>query len=214
MTKAEDKDYRDCTIEKVDDGAEAYTLKISSGFSIGLKKRHCMRVMPHVGASIRIYGAAGTLIRGIDINGRECFYKTPEEQVAWMKKEAARMDLEMKERYETKEKVHLDEKYAALPELFKRRIDKFRTNNPEFRWKYEAYEMFVCTEAIKIATALNDSEKIKCFMDLPYKEQKFLVDISDQHSGNTMGAAIALAFIYVTNPEGVVKLHSALAPLL
>lgn len=215
MKKSEDTNYQDHVIKEVKDDKNYYAITVADGFSVGLNKKNCLRVIPHIGDTMRLYGdGLGSIIRGMDINGRECFYKTPEEQQVWNKKEVERLDREKKREYETEEKTDLDKQYAALPELFKRRIDKFRGNNPDFRWKYESYEMFVCTEAIKIVDALKTSEEIKRFMDLPYNKQKQLVNFSDQHSGNTMGAAIALAFIYVTQPEGVVRLHGALAPLV
>lgn len=38
--------------------------------------------------------------------------------------------------------------------------------------------------------------------------------ISEGHSGNTFGMACRLAYLYLTEPENVIKLHGALAPLV
>lgn len=45
----------------------------------------------------------------------------------------------------------MDVDYENLPDAFKKRIDRFRANNPDFRFEFESYELFCCMEAVKIA---------------------------------------------------------------
>jgi len=75
--------------------------------------------------------------------------------------------------------------------------------------------MFVCTEAMKIAEALSENAtSIRIFAGLSYAKQIRQVKLSDDHSGNTFGMAVQLAWLYSTDPENVVKLYGALAPLV
>jgi hypothetical protein len=52
----------------------------------------------------------------------------------------------------------MDAAYEALPDPLKRRIDRFRREDPDFRWKEEAYEMAACSEAGRLYTAALDPE--------------------------------------------------------
>lgn len=172
-------------------------------------------VKPRVGQVVSFYGAGEfRQIRGLKIGTEMVFYRTKEQQEEINRQQAKDYDNNQMKEFEEK-KGELDTQYAALPDVFKRRLDKFRTNNPEFRWKYEGYEMFVCTEAMKIAEALSENAaSIRIFAGLSYAEQMRQVKLADGHSGNTFGAAVHLAWLYSTNPENVVKLHGALAPLV
>jgi hypothetical protein len=114
-----------------------------------------------------------------------------------------------------KNKAKLDAQYQALPEVFQRRIDRFRTNNPDFRWKFEEYEILVCSQAVVIADALKTPEKISSWKSMGFKKQKRLVPgLSDGHSGNTFNAACFLATVYLEQPERVLEQHGAMVPLV
>lgn len=172
-------------------------------------------VQPKVGATAKFYGRGfGHVVRGVDIDDKEVYYRTPKEQEALHKQQCAAHNVEQKETFE-KNKAELDADYDALPPVFKARIDKFRQNNADFRWKYEGYEMFCCKEAVKIATAFNTPEAIKEFKEHGWEKQKaVLPGLGDGHSGNTFGAACYLAQLYIVRPNDVVKVHGALAPLV
>ena len=172
-------------------------------------------VKPRVGQVVSFYGAGEFRpIRGLKIDTEMVFYRTKDEQEELNRQQALNHDFEMRIEFE-EERSELDAQYDALPDVFKRRLDKFRTNNPDFRWKYEGYEMFVCMEAVKIAEALSENAaSIRIFAGLSYAEQMRQVELSDDHSGNTFGMAVHLAWLYSTDPENVVGLHGALAPLV
>jgi hypothetical protein len=75
--------------------------------------------------------------------------------------------------------------------------------------------MFVCTQAVLIADKLKTPEAIKEWKKLEYgKQQAQVPGLSDDHSGNTFGAACYLASIYLQEPESVVEVHGALSPLV
>jgi hypothetical protein len=50
-------------------------------------------------------------------------------------------------RFKTQQ-VQLDADYESLPQEFKSRIDRFRSRDPGFRIESEAYEMFICIQAM------------------------------------------------------------------
>lgn len=64
------------------------------------------------------------------------------EHGAWV----ANWNREQRETFD-KHKGELDAAYESLPPALKRRIDRFRAEDPKFRWSGEAYEMAACAEA-------------------------------------------------------------------
>jgi len=168
---------------------------------------------------VHLWGAFGYPVRGIAVAGKVLWYRTEAEQGEENRRLAEKMKQERRERFE-RDKADLDRQYAALPEVFRRRIDRFRENNPDFRWEYEAYELFCCAEAVKIAhTAIREyvttpGEWIQRFYKMPYEEQVLIAGIEDGHSGNTFGMACALARLFCEHREGVARAHGALAPLV
>ena len=209
-------------ITAVEDGKEYWGLSFDSG-GWSLAKSYGRE--PKVGDKISIRTAQGSKVVGCKINGEMVFNKTDEEVDEEHAAFVAKMKADRLVAFE-KEKPDLDRRYAALPRLFQLRIDKFRANNPNFRPEFEAYEMFCCDEAVKIATALgahgrhapegaDDLQDIFTnFKNLSYEEQKKLTGLDDGHSGNTFGIAVHLAYLYLKTPENVPKLHGALATLV
>jgi hypothetical protein len=232
--KAFDTEFEDVEVTKV--GKDYFTT--SEGWSFGTAKKWHIKIK--VGDTARFYGKGfGMPVRGLDINGVQCFYRTErqeeEKHQRWVKNYEAKKRAEFE-----KNKAALDESYNNLPEIFQKRIDKFRTNNPEFRWEFESYEMFCCEQAVLIATtigknlvdkavteglSLQEAKKViagrvpkalKEFSDMPWEKEKEMVPgLSDGHSGNTFDCAVALAGLYMSeSPENVEKLPGALAPLV
>ena len=115
-------------------------------------------IVPKEGDVIRFYGKGfGFPWRGLAINGVGIIYRTEEEDEAKRKQDIA--DREQREREEFAEKKdEMDARFDALPKPLQDRIARRRRNNPDFRWKYEGYEMFVCEEAVKFAGACADAE--------------------------------------------------------
>jgi predicted GIY-YIG superfamily endonuclease len=171
-------------------------------------------IVPVKGDKIKLYGnGLGSPVRGIVINDKVVYYRTVEEQEEKHKNDVEKFNNEKKKEFEENREEY-DKKYDSLPDVFKKRINRFRSAKTDFRWQYEPYELFVCEEAIKIADALKTEEEIKKFVDLDYSDQKKLVDIDDNHSGNSFGCACNLALVYVVRPEFVEKLHGALVPMV
>jgi hypothetical protein len=69
-------------------------------------------------------------------------------------------------------RVRMDAAYEALPEPLKRRIERFRAEDPDFRWKEEAYEMAACSEAGRLYTAVMDPATGKILKDAGIKLPK------------------------------------------
>lgn len=169
-------------------------------------------IEPKPGMIVRFYGKGlGYVVRGITIDGHVVFYRTEAQQEEKNREESNR---KRREQFEL-ERESIDARVAALPEIFRKRLDKFRRNNPDFRWKYESYELFCCEQAVEIANALVTADAIKEFSRKKYEEQKTAVPaLSGEHSGNTFGCAVQLAYLYLSQPEAVEAMHGALAPLV
>ena len=192
------------------DGYFHITTKEGTGFGLDLK----YNVEPKEGDSIEMETTNGSTIRGLKLNGVEVFYKTDEDLAREHKEWCENNKKRQLEEFE-KEKDSLDAKYNALPKVFQERIDKFRTNNPNFRVEYESYEMFCCEQAVEIANALQTKEAIKEFADLDWEQQKEKVpNLDGGHSGNTFGMSCRLAYWYLDNPETVAKAHGSLSVLV
>ena len=184
--------------------------------SMGCGMKASYGVIPKVGDTLSVYskgGAFGT-IRGMDLNGQKVFWKTDEdletERLEWLRNHEEEKQQKFKDGV-----AKMDEQYNALPKCFQERIDKFRTNNNRFRIDYESYELFCCEQALVIVKGCKTPEDIQKFAKLDWKEQlKLVPELSDGHSGNTFGAAVHLAYWYLQQPENVVKMRGALAPLV
>jgi hypothetical protein len=175
-------------------------------------------VEPQVGDTLTTFGWLYQSFHGQALNGRMLWYRSPEEVEAEHRAMVARMQAERRAKFE-EDREQLDRDYDGLPPLFKMRIDRFRKANPNFRWEYEDYEMFVCTQAVLLAEwASEQTDPTAAIVDWnakPYKEQLDAISgWSDQHSGNTHGCAVALAKEYVTHRERVPLMMGAMAPLV
>lgn len=201
------------TITDVQESEDWFEIS-QDGMCCGLKKKY--GVTPKVGDKLTVHTKGGTFgtIRGMDLNGKRIFWKTDEEleqeRLEWL----ANNEREKKDRFE-KNKAQMDADYEALPDAFKKRIDRFRENNPDFRVEFESYELFCCMEAVKIADACKTPEKVQEFKSLNWDEQMKMVEgLSDGHSGNTFGCAVALAYWYLSDENNVSKMHGSLSPLV
>lgn len=107
---------------------------------------------PRAGDALTIYTMGGlwTQIRGCRLRDTELYFQTEEEIEAANAQERREIEARKRAKFE-EERSELDRRFAALPECFRDRIARRRTNNPSFRWEYESYEMFVCEQAVEIA---------------------------------------------------------------
>lgn len=201
-------------IEKVTKGDDYYSITMKDSYGFGLDKKY--KAKPRVGDEIEVIsynGPFGT-IKGVYLNGEKVFYKTDEEIEAEHEARVKEMNERDKRNFE-ENKAKLDARYDSLPPIFRQRIDRFRRNNPDFRVKFESYELFCCEEAVKIADACGDPSKVQAFSLMQYETQKLAVPgLSDDHSGNTFGMATHLAYWYLQEIENVVKMHGSLSTLV
>jgi hypothetical protein len=206
-----DDEFEDNIITSVEPyGDDEYGVGFGS-LHLVVKSTH---IVPMIDDAMRTYGSFGRPIRGVFINGEEIFYRTPQQQEMHNQKQLEEMNKQERIDFE-KSRVEMDAKFDALPDVYQRRILRYRKNNPNFRWKYEKYEVFCCEQAVVIADALKTENDIRKFWDLPFEEQKKLVPALDSgHSGNTFGKACFLAILSVTKPEYIPLDHAAIAPLV
>ena len=218
----EDFEFQDHLITEVQGNKDGWTLDMN-GMCF-----HCPKVsdtgepvdpLPAAGTTARMYGKGfGYPVRGLYVNGQRVFYRTPEQEKQKHRDWCAEQKREKRAAFEAN-REEMDRRFAALPEIFQRRIQKFRDTNPEFRWEYEGYEMFCCEQAVIYARMFPTVEELSAFHKLPWEQQaaKFegeQREAFEGHSGNTFGFACALARHYITNPENVYREHGALTPLV
>ena len=113
---------------------------------------------PKVGMMIRVW-STGNQNHGVTLIEGDRFvpvyYKTKREMdvehAAWI----AEHQKDQRQRF-VEGVSRLDTEYEKLPGPLKRRIDRFRSEDPDFRWKDEAYEMAACAEAGRLYRAAMD----------------------------------------------------------
>jgi hypothetical protein len=214
VSKATDTEYEEHTVEAVEEQEGGWVIRHSEGLCFYVPNDH--GVQPHVGDVARFYGRGlGSVVRGLDLNGRQVFYRTPEEQRQADEEHARQRDLDRIRAYEHGGRAAQDAQYTSLPAVFQRRIDGFRARNRDFRWQQEAYELACCVDAVRIAAWAGTPARVKAFADLDWPAQKAAIpDLFDGHSGNSFGFACRLAHHYLTNPALVEQEHGALCALV
>jgi hypothetical protein len=197
-------------VTKYEDGD--YEMGFGGGGFI-LSAKHS--VEPKVGDVIELYGnGIGRPIDGVRINGNIVFQnsdrQTENDRLEWLAKNVK----EKRQKFEDN-KTEMDKTYEGLIPEFKARIDRFRAKNRQFRMDGEAYELFVCTEAMKLLKAFKTTEELNKFYDMDSKAQKKAVPDMDfgSHSGNTFGTAVTLARMFIQAPKMTKFMHGALAAL-
>lgn len=214
MTRKDmDFECRETTIETVGDRGEFFDIEDAEGWSFRLPKAN--GVVPRVGSSVRFYGRGiGFPVRGVDVDDREVFYRTADEEEAKRLADEADADKRNREQFERDIAKH-DALYESFPPELRRRLDGFRATSPDWRWQFEPYEAFSCAEAVKIAKTLETPERIATFRAASWDEQKRLVPtISEDHSGNTFGHACRMAHWLLVNPENAVIEHAGICAML
>ncbi len=213
-TMKNEKNYQETNvITEVTESKDYFSIS-QGGMCCGLKKEY--GVKPKVGDKLTVHtkGSSFGTIRGMYLNGKKIFWKTDEdleaERLEWLRKNEEEKQQKYKDNV-----AEMDKQYNDLPKCFQTRIDKFRTNNERFRIDYESYELFCCEQAILIANACKTKAEIQAFKGKTWEKQlKQVKGLSDGHSGNTFGAACALAYWYLEQPDNVVNVLGALSPLV
>jgi hypothetical protein len=231
-----DADYVDVPLEAVhpDRAKNTWSVTLKNGCSLFVSPdgsvEHGDRKIeaPTPADTLRLWGKdadqLGSTVRGIALLSSErqgsvvvtkvhtlYRYRTQEQQEEqdrkWVEENTAKKKAEWNDnREETAARI------AALPERFRERIEFFM-RQPDWGWEFGFYELFCCEEAVKIAKALETREKIEAFASMKADRQRELVpDLSEDHSGNTFGAATTLAHCFVTTPQSVFQVHGAMCP--
>ena len=198
------------TIKDVIECEDIFCISTNTGTGFNLEKRY-VTIPPKAGDKVKLYCVRGSMIRGVELNDVILYYTSDkqleQERQEWLDNNV----IEKQDRFE-KNKSQMDSDYESLPTVFKQRIDRFRKNNPDFRVDYEAYELFCCTEAVKIANACKTVENIREFKN---GKSELVPDLlSDDHSGNTFDCACGLARIYLESPDFVRTATGAMVPLV
>lgn len=184
---------RTTTVAKVD--PEGFT--DADGWSLSSHGTDLLWLGVKAGDIVEQWGRGiGHVVRGCAIAGHVLWYRTEAEEQQRHAEWVADKDAHARQRFEDQRAV-LDATYDAMPEVFRRRIDRFRAGNPDFRWRFEGYELAACEAALIIAEGGEQDPRI---------DELGL-------SGNQFEFAKRLAHWYLTEPENVVLEHGAMAPL-
>lgn len=161
---------------------------------------------PKVGDTLRVYGRFGSQIQGQVLNGQVIWYRWPDQREAYRRRWVEDNDAkESREFILTRDE--LDRRYAELSLPFKKRLDRFRAEDPDFRRKSESYESFTLQQADLLIRHFGDAEKVRAWnqleADRKYDEQHEQAPPgwSDQHSGNTHACAIGIAIAVLEGKE-------------
>lgn len=198
-------------IQKVTESEESYGIEVPGG-GFGLSKQY--GAVPKPGDQFKLY-THGTLVRGLDLNGERVFYKDDfhleAERLLYVAEHKAKQIRDF-----LKEREKHDRNYETLPEIFRKRVDRFReAGGAEWRWEFEPYEVFCCQQAVALARAMETKERLEAWHQLEPEAQKAqFPDLDDGHSGNTFGTMYRLAYWFLTEQDNVIHEHGALAPLV
>lgn len=209
----QDNKYREYFIESVEESEDEGTnVKFDDGWFFHLPPHPSYK--PQVGDLMRLYGdGIGYPIRGAVVNGRIFFYHTQDEWEAKQKEQRAARKQRERTEYISK-RASFDERIAKLPQEFQDRIHAFRAYNDEWGQNFEAYELMVCEDAAYVAEQLCLPERVVTVAKLGWEDQKeYIPDVSDGHSGNSFGAMMRLAWLYLTDASLIPQEHGALCPL-
>lgn len=207
----DDMEFEDMVITEVRPGKDGCEILCgSTGFWAPRIEGH----EPKAGMKARFYGKGfGYSVRGLVIDGEVYFYRSQTQQKSHEAMQVAEYRVAQRKKFE-ENKQRMDAAYNDLPPEFKRRIDRFRRGCVGFRWQYEDYELMVCTDAVIIGTTLKSPEAVEVWRKLDYESQRAQVAFSEDHSGNSFGCAVMLAYNWLKDRGSVEFLHGALTPLV
>mgnify|MGYP001564857150 FL=1 len=215
-TKATDREYTERTVRKATRGEHerGWNVEQDDGWSLFVPHKAGLDVK--AGSTIRVYGRGiGFPFRGIDVDGVEVFYRSAAEDERFRLAEVEKQHAKERADFYAKIAAH-NANYAALPVEFRKRVDGFRATSKDWRWRFEAYEVFTLGEAAKIARRLKTAKAVREFAKLKtwVAQKRRVRTISRDHSGNTFGAAVHFALVWLERPKLLAMDHGALCPLV
>jgi hypothetical protein len=185
-------------IERRKDGGLIIDLEGSYSFQISAKDLLCLD-LPKAGDWVQVNdGALGSFVNKVFIEGTLYLNVSPEQRAlehAQMLRGFAARD---RASYERNIESWLARTELLCPE-FKERMQGFADKNADFWEKSGEYELLVLEDAQIIFNYANErgieyaSERLKAFKELDYSSQRVLAKYSDQHSGFSFSAVIAMA---------------------
>lgn len=197
MRLESDNQYQEYEIEHVVPCGDG-TYVVSFGDDLTLWTRKNNPIEPKSGMIARVYGEnIEEHTRGLIIEGETFWYYSKEDYPQALKEMREEADKELLEDYQ-KHRIELEEAYEALPDIFKKRIQRFRENNKDFHWKYEPQEIFVAQEALYIDDSFDSSAEIVFFFNDATTSSIFerLPDIDRNHTLHTLAVATKFAILY------------------
>lgn len=210
-----DGEREDGTVERVEPYADGsnWSVTSSNGWSCDVSAEY--GVVPRVGDRFTTWGSIGRPIRGQAINDTVLYYRTPAEQGVEDAKQADAIRAERVAGYEGK-RSDFEARVTALPAKLRERIEGFRAFKGDgWRHEFEPYEVFCCEEAVKIHAVFPTGEQVKAFSTMGHDEQRAAFPaMSTEHSGNTFGVSVRLAYHLGANPDLLPKDHGALCGLV
>lgn len=219
------------TLAKVEPSTGGFEITYDNGWSFWLKEQYEPAaphgLTPQVGDTVWQWprNGIGRPVRGLAINGTVLYYETEAEYDERTDREHAEADAKRKAEFEATGHIPLDQQYESLPPSFKARLDRFRAGNADFRWKFEAYELACCVDAVKIAEHFGNLDAVKSWHGLvnpwnngigheEYMRVSKEIGMSDGHSGNSEAVAVRLAMEFLTDPWLPAHSHGAMVALV
>lgn len=211
-----------CTIEKVDvyeDGSVAIHQNEPGWGTFHLGASELNGFVPQADDVVVVYTQGFSMIRGVAIDGRVFRYITPEQAAADHEQWKKNLRLEKLERY-LAEGDELKARVKKLHPALQARMERFAAEGGVEFWIDSAdYEMYALEGATAIVNKANDlypddkDARLKWAKDwwdmntkeggYDYKGQmEILPEFGDGHSGNTAGAAYAMARMILEGKGG------------
>lgn len=193
-------------------GSGRWQVALTGGAIIEFSVLQGVGLEPKAGSLVRIYGIPPAEARGLFVDGRCLFYRTVGEEAERLRTQALAREDRMRENF-ARDQPELDRRVGALPDVFRRRIERFRAGSPEFRWRFEAVELFVCEQAAMLGDhfRLRGPRALGAWAAAPLAEKRRQVPgLGADHTPITLAAAVALARAYVWDPLKLAKAHGAL----
>ena len=210
--KAKDYQFKEEIIDSVSENDDYYDIECDGSHLCIPKKPG---VVPKAGDTARFYGKGfGYCVRGIDVAGKTVYYRNENQYKQDQKAESLKRSEEKKNNY-IKKQSNIQNRVDALPKEFRDRINYFRSRNPNWKYEFETYELFVCEQAVSIGMHLKTTEAINDWKNKSFEEKKKVVpELADGHSCNTFGIATYLANLYWGDPNLICKMHGAMCALV
>ncbi len=192
-----DTQYTAARIRDVEPMDNGWGLYFDGGLVIHCTSDTCQQA-PTVGETARLYGKGfGYAVRGIIVERRVYQYLTEGEQHQQEQQAAKEAERKAAVKLDV-ERADRDARRAALPEMFRRRLNEFEKSIPDWRLYSESGELSVCEDAARIVRHCPDTEGLRRFLSLSPEEQRAAVPgLRAGQTGNTWHRVCQLVTDYL-----------------